>query len=793
MQLAFRQLSASLLVLLGVLAVVNPAISQAAFDVFPEAQSDYLPGTFVVLANPNTGNNYLATITDPIFGTTQTGYSYASVLDTGSSGSVICATEAVGRNLPQTGQIFADQGIGGTESFYVSSPTTVKLAAVDSGAVTVSWDGSTVTENVNMFNTVGVNKLQIRESDPTLDVGFGLDTTIMVNTIGTPLINQYVMHVKSGSQAFAWQMDTLGSAPVNYVPSELVAKSTLPSGLNLGSSELVLVPKVGGSASAMHVPLNYQNYITDPNPAPSVSTNPTIPGVIASLGTHSATSDWLFDSGAAVTMMGRNLAASLGIDLNSPGITSTTVLGIGGTVSFQGYQIDQLALTTASGSKIDFHNVVVFVPGAGALPADFPGIFGMNLLNNSFSGVSADLFGGITEEDPVSSSFSDWYVVSGAQPTTIAWQGGNGAGPTKWDVAANWNPNSAVPNGAGVTVTFGNQAAGNNVVDLGTSGKKVGGLIFLGMTNTTIQSSGGFSLTLDNSGQLSTIDVTGSHTIAAPVVLNNDAQISGSGTLTLSAGISGAHDLNITGSVVASGIQVSSLGIASGAKLTMVAATNSAYAGNIRGDGPLTKSGAGTLTLSGTNTYGGVTTVTAGTLVLTPSAQAPVFDDAGADVQGGKIVFSYAGSPDPAAIVRGMLIASYHHGLWDRGQFRDSTAAATGLTLGCVDDTSSHQVVVMATYPGDFNLDGVVDNLDRIIWFANAFSGSTWQQGDANYDGVVDGRDRDILFAHIGLPRLASALPAGVTPLPEPGTLLLLAIGLAGLLAYVRQSRGPAK
>ena len=238
-------------------------------------------------------------------------------------------------------------------------------------------------------------------------------------------------------------------------------------------------------------------------------------------------------------MMGRNLATSLGINLNLPGITSTTVLGIGGTVSFQGYQIDQLALNTANGGKIDFHNVVVFVPGVGDLPADLPGIFGMNLINNSFSGVSADLFGGITEEDPVSSLFSDWYVVSGSQSTTFTWQGGNGAGPTKWDVAANWNPNGAAPNGPGVSVTFGNQPAGNNVVDMVSSGKKVGSLVFLGMTSTTIRSSGGFALTLDNAGQLSTIDVTGNHTIAAPVVLNNDARISGSGTLTLSAGISG--------------------------------------------------------------------------------------------------------------------------------------------------------------------------------------------------------------------------------------------------------------
>ncbi len=34
--------------------------------------------------------------------------------------------------------------------------------------------------------------------------------------------------------------------------------------------------------------------------------------------------------------------------------------------------------------------------------------------------------------------------------------------------------------------------------------------------------------------------------------------------------------------------------------------------------------------------------------------------------------------------------------------------------------------------PGDFNLDGVVDNLDVAIWFANAFTGTTWQQVSAN-------------------------------------------------------------
>ena len=158
----------------------------------------------------------------------------------------------------------------------------------------------------------------------------------------------------------------------------------------------------------------------------------------------------------------------------------------------------------------------------------------------------------------------------------------------------------------------------------------------------------------------------------------------------------------------------------------------------------------------------------------------------GADIQSGTIVFDYAGGRRSASDDRSLLKASYDGGRWDVGQFRDSTALATGLTLGLLDDTSLHQVKVMATYPGDFNLDGVVDSLDNSVWFAGAFIGTTWQQGDANYDGAVDGLDRDLVLAHVGLPPIAGMpAAAGVTPVPEPGTLALLAAGLMSLLAWV--------
>jgi hypothetical protein len=145
--------------------------------------------------------------------------------------------------------------------------------------------------------------------------------------------------------------------------------------------------------------------------------------------------------------------------------------------------------------------------------------------------------------------------------TTYVWAGGTTTGPTNWNKATNWNPNTQVPNGPGVKVTFGNETAANQVVDMVSQGQTVGSIDFTAGTSTTIKSTGNFPLTLDNSGSLSTITVAGNHTISAPVVLNNDATISGTGSLSLTGGISGAHTLNVTGHLSASSIRVDTLRI----------------------------------------------------------------------------------------------------------------------------------------------------------------------------------------------------------------------------------------
>jgi hypothetical protein len=152
---------------------------------------------------------------------------------------------------------------------------------------------------------------------------------------------------------------------------------------------------------------------------------------------------------------------------------------------------------------------------------------------------------------------------------TYAWVGGTATGATNWAKAANWNPSTQVPGGPGVKVTFGSQSATNSVVDLVSQGQTVGTIDFAGTTSTTIKSTGNFPLTIDNNGVLSTINVVGNHTISAPVVLNNDVTITGSGMLDLTGGVTGSHALNISGRVTASSIRVTSLKIG-GASATAV-------------------------------------------------------------------------------------------------------------------------------------------------------------------------------------------------------------------------------
>jgi len=168
---------------------------------------------------------------------------------------------------------------------------------------------------------------------------------------------------------------------------------------------------------------------------------------------------------------------------------------------------------------------------------------------------------------------------------TVQWKGGAASAPTDWGLAANWDTTSGVPNGAGVNLSLGSGVLVNSVLDLGSANRTVGNIYYTIPNSTTIQSASGKSLTLDNNGSTSLVNVLGDHSINTAMILNNNALFSVNGTLTIS--------------------------------------------GNISGTGSLAKNDVGRLTLTGTNTYTGKTIIDSGELVAGNPTSLPGFYTSG--------------------------------------------------------------------------------------------------------------------------------------------------------------------
>jgi autotransporter-associated beta strand protein len=239
----------------------------------------------------------------------------------------------------------------------------------------------------------------------------------------------------------------------------------------------------------------------------------------------------------------------------------------------------------------------------------------------------------------------------------------------------------------------------------------------------------------------------------------------GGGTLQASAGFSVSPPLSGT----------FTMALTSGTSTIDTQSYSPTFSCAVSGSGALSKMGSGTLTLSGGNTYSGLTTVKAGTLELVgASAQGRVLSGGGSDIQAGKIVFDY---PSQAATILPLITTSYNGGLWNTGKFKNTTQNATH-GLGWADDGSS-KVTVMYTLYGDSDLDGSVNGTDLNTVLSNYNLAGAWSQGDFDYSGTVDGADLNIVLSNYNQ-SLSMTGPA----VPEPGTLGMLALGAAGILAW---------
>ncbi len=177
----------------------------------------------------------------------------------------------------------------------------------------------------------------------------------------------------------------------------------------------------------------------------------------------------------------------------------------------------------------------------------------------------------------------------------------------------------------------------------------------------------------------------------------------------------------------------------------------------------VTKQGAGTVTINTSNTYGGMTTVEAGKLVLQDivQAMAPVLTGAGADIKGGMLVLDYSGEASPAATVNTLI---------NNGKIHSSVADTTQ-GLGWIDNTTTNTISIAYTVYGDTNLDGSVNFTDLSKLLSNYGHAGVWADGDFNYDGMIDFADLSKLLStynqSIGL-LIPAASPSSIVDLSAP-------------------------
>ncbi len=186
----------------------------------------------------------------------------------------------------------------------------------------------------------------------------------------------------------------------------------------------------------------------------------------------------------------------------------------------------------------------------------------------------------------------------------------NGTADSTWANAGNWSA-STVP-GSGDTATFNGAGNGNITLDLGV-GITLGSLLFdtAGAAAYTIGTAGSQSLTLDDGGA-----------IQRSGTVSSDERVNAAITLgTATAASYLLSNAGAAGRLTFAGMIAGGAGGAAGAKvLTIDGAGHTDISGAIADGGAaslaLTKTGTGTLTLTGANGYSGPTVINAGRLDL---------------------------------------------------------------------------------------------------------------------------------------------------------------------------------
>jgi autotransporter-associated beta strand protein len=518
-------------------------------------------------------------------------------------------------------------------------------------------------------------------------------------------------------------------------------------------------------------------------------TNQSIPGSSPTTGTTNLAATTITVSGTGWQPASASVGTvSLGlfhVGTTAAMATLTGTAQLSNTAPTTGYSEGLLVTGSTSGGNVTVGSVPSGVIAAGGSAAVIVGLTsiataGVNTgtvtLNMVSSGLGTSGLSNLSLPNQAVvvtgtgySGQSVWDTDGGGQWGTLAnnfgtnWQTFNGspgldAGFTNTDTATFSN---AVSSGtATVTVTAATPSLKSLTFDNGSA-------------SYVIAASSGGSLTLLNAGTAAATvtSLAGNHSVSLPVTLGSDASWS-----------------------VAAGSRLGMTGVVSGAK-------------------DVTKVGAGTLVFSGSNTYSGLTTVSAGTLVVNgdqSAATGEVSVAAGAILAGSGVIggdTTVAGTHTPGnspgvQTVSGNL--TYEAGSNVIWELINDTVAGRGTNFDGIDVTGTLAFSGATSLDLVFNLVGsgvswsdsfwasdhsgtngwlIFDGAASLAGFSNlTISGSNWADGSGTMlQTVREG-------ASFGLHQEGNDVYL-VYAVPEPSTFLLAGLGIAAALAAVRRLR----
>jgi hypothetical protein len=372
-------------------------------------------------------------------------------------------------------------------------------------------------------------------------------------------------------------------------------------------------------------------------------------------------------------------------------------------------------------------------------------------------------------------------------------------GSGDFNQGSSWSAGT-VPAGMNAEADFLGSITANHTIYSDTA-ITLGTIVFNNSSFTYVLGGAG-SLTLQVSSGSALVDAqAGTHKITLPteIASNTTFNADSGATLVIQAPVTVDPGISLTETGAGTVQFLSTITVDTGGSISLAATSNALS---------LSLNDASTAALISNTT----TTKTALQLEILNIASGSSFDLSNNDL------IMHAGS---LASVNAQVAAGYNGSNWNGSGIVSSAAAADSThltTLGVIQNSTASgsamyttfdnvsvgagDVLVKYTYYGDTNLDGKVDGSDYSRIDNGSLTGATgWANGDFNYDGVINGSDYTLIDnayntqgGQIGSNSAAqiTAQIAGISAVPEPGSLSLVCIAAAGLLGRrIRKVREP--